>query len=265
MVENGRPEVNMTRYPRLVAILFALAAAACRSVGPAPAAPGPSPTSVPAAAAVPARAEVRIPEAIRWVRDSAEHRAVFLEVYRQATARVEEEAPSLAPGTWAVVLDADETVLDNSAYEVERVERRLPFDAKSWHAWTARREAPALPGAAAFLEKVRSLGGKIAIVTNRAESECPDTEADFRDHGLAYDVMLCKPAGVDDKNPRFEALAKGTTGAGLPPLHIVAFLGDNILDFPGLSQAIATQGDDPFAPFGVRYFILPNPMYGSWH
>ena len=214
----------------------------------------------------PPRRPLRLPEAIRWVRDSAEHRAIYLQVYRQATERVEREAARHPAGTWGVVLDADETVIDNSPYEIERIEQRLPFNSASWHEWTERRAAVPLPGAAAFLARVHELGGKIAIVTNRAASECPDTEANFRADGLPFDVMLCKPAGgPSDKNPRFEAVAHGTTPAGLPPLTIVAFLGDNIFDFPGLSQAIAQQGDDAFAQFGKEFFVLPNPMYGSWH
>jgi predicted secreted acid phosphatase len=60
-------------------------------------------------------------------------------------------------------------------------------------------------------------------------------------------------------------VAQGTTPAGLPPLEIVAFVGDNILDFPGLSQAIMKKGDEAFADFGVRFFVLPNPIYGSWN
>ena len=44
----------------------------------------------------------------------------------------------------------------------------------------------------------------------------------------------------------------------------MAFVGDNIQDFPGLSQAIRKQGDEAFADFGARFFVLPNPMYGSW-
>jgi 5'-nucleotidase (lipoprotein e(P4) family) len=258
----------MTRHWPLVFLIAV--AAACRSAAPvappsAMSAPVPSPAVAAAPQPSPTPAPVRIPEAIRWVRDSAEHRAIFLQVYREATERVEHEAAERTPGTWAVVLDADETVIDNSAYEVECVEGRLPFDAKGWQEWTTRREAVPLPGAAAFLARVHDLGGKIAIVTNRNQSACPDTEAVFRAHDLPFDVMLCKPdAGPSDKNPRFEAVAHGTTPAGLPPLDIVAFLGDNIFDFPGLSQAIVKQGDDSFAQFGVRFFVLPNPMYGSW-
>jgi 5'-nucleotidase (lipoprotein e(P4) family) len=247
-----------SRWP----VVLVLAVAACRSAAPAapPKAPSAAP-AVPGAAAAP----FRPPAAIRWARDSAEHRALFLQVYRAATAEVEREAAGRAAGSWAVVLDADETVLDNSLYELERAEAGTPFGSETWHAWTARRQATPLPGVEAFLSRVRALGGRIAIVTNRSASECPDTEAVFQAHHLAYDVMLCKPdGGPSDKNPRFEAVAKGTTPAGLPPFEIVAFVGDNVNDFPGQSQAIRELGDDAFAPFGARFFVLPNPMYGSW-
>ena len=246
---------------RRVLLLLCFAAAACRSAAPLPPTTAPSPAAV----ARPGEPAFRVPEAIRWTRESAEHRALFLQVYRSATAHVEREGAARAPGTWAVVLDGDETVIDNSRYQLERAQAGKGFDAESWREWCARREATPLPGAAAFLSHVRALGGRIAIVTNRTAAECPDTEAVFRAHGLAYDAMLCKPdGGSSDKRPRFEAVAGGTTPAGLPPLDVVAFVGDNVRDFPGLSQAMRTQGDEVFAPFGTRYFVLPNPMYGSW-
>jgi 5'-nucleotidase (lipoprotein e(P4) family) len=202
---------------------------------------------------------------VRWVRDSAEHRALFLQTYRAATAHVEREAATRTPGTWAVVVDADETILDNTLYQVERERRGLGFTRESWRAWTERREAVPLPGAAAFLARVRALGGRIAIVTNRRESECPDTEAVLQVHDLFYDVILCRPnEGPGDKNARFDAVRRGTTPAGLPPLDLVAVLGDNIRDFPGQSQALRGEGDEAFADFGARFFVVPNPMYGSW-
>jgi 5'-nucleotidase (lipoprotein e(P4) family) len=248
-----------SRWP--LALVLAVTAA-CRSA--APTVPPPAP-SAPVAAPARAPGGFRAPEAIRWARDSAEHRALFLQVYRAASAHVEREAATRAPGSWAVVLDADETVIDNSLYQLERARAGLPFDSASWKAWCARREAVPLPGASAFLARVRALGGKTAIVTNRTAAECPDTEAVFRAHGLAYDAMLCKAdAGSSDKNPRFEAVARGTTPAGLPPLELVAVVGDNILDFPGRSQGLREQGDEAFADFGARFFVLPNPMYGSW-
>ena len=206
-----------------------------------------------------------LPNDLAWVSSAAEYHAAVMQAYRAATARVEREAAGRAPGTWAVSLDADETVISNLRYQIERGRQGLGYTSESWNAWVRRREATPLPGAAAFLARVRALGGRIAIVTNRLGSECPDTEAVFRTHALVFDVMLCRPDGTpSDKNPRFAAVASGRAFGTTAPLAVVAFVGDNILDFPGLSQAIRREGDDAFADFGVRFFLVPNPMYGSW-
>ncbi len=244
---------------RSVLILFFVASAACHT-NPSGAPPIAAPTP-PQAATAPAPD----PDSIRWVRDAAEYRATLLQVYRQATTRVEAEAVRYVPGAWAVVLDADETVISNVAYQIERAREGKAYSPESWHTWVRRREATPLPGAAAFLERVRALGGRIAIVTNRLQSECADTETLFKAHALPYDAMLCRPdGGSSDKNPRFDAVAAGRTPAGSSPLAIVAFIGDNIVDFPGLSQVAVRQNPNALEPFGARFFILPNPMYGSW-
>ena len=80
---------------------------ACRSAAPAASPRVPVPPA-PAVAGKPAPSSLST--FIRWTRDSAEHRALFLQVYRAATALVESAAAARAPGTWGVVLDADETV-----------------------------------------------------------------------------------------------------------------------------------------------------------
>jgi 5'-nucleotidase (lipoprotein e(P4) family) len=219
---------------------------------------------VPAASATPPGATgTALPEAIRWVQRSAEYQAGIIQTYKAATARVEQQAPTHAAGSWAVVLDADETVISNLQYQIERV--GLGYSPETWAAWVRRREATPLPAAARFLSRVRELNGRIAIVTNRLESECADTAALFRGNALVFDAMLCRPdGGPSDKNPRFEAVAAGKSAAGSTPLEIVAFIGDNILDFPKASQALRQQGESAFSEFGSRYFVLPNPMYGSW-
>lgn len=188
------------RSRALPLLLLVLVSAGCASSG-AP----PVPRTTPAATST--AAPSADPEAIRWIRDSAEYHAALYQVYRVATARVDAAARGRQPGTWAVVLDADETVISNVQYQIERTRQGLGFTPESWNAWVKRREATPLPGASAFLARVRSLGGKIAIVTNRLVSECEDTEAVFRAHTLVYDVMLCRPdAGPSDKNPRFAAV-----------------------------------------------------------
>lgn len=205
------------------------------------------------------------PDSIRWVRHAAEYPAAVLQTYRVVTAHVEREAATRTAGAWAVVLDADETIISNLTYQAERAKAGLGYSTESWAAWVKRREATPLPGAQAFLARVRALGGKIAIVTNRLGSECEDTAAVFAREALVYDAMLCRPNGSpSDKNPRFEAVRTGKTAASATPLDVVAFVGDNIQDFPGLSQKVKEAGEAGFAAFGTRFFVVPNPMYGSW-
>jgi predicted secreted acid phosphatase len=103
----------------------------------------------------------------------------------------------------------------------------------------------------------------VAIVTNRADSLCAPTRANLQSAGIEADIVLCQPGGESDKNPRFRRIQTGNAAAGIAALNVVAWFGDNILDFPNMSQA-ARNDARALDEFGRRYFILPNPMYGSW-
>ncbi len=202
-------------------------------------------------------------KAIRWARRSAEHRASLIQTYRFASEALAAAVTDREPGTWAVALDADETVIDNSLYQKERAVVGEDYSSETWHEWVKRREAVPLPGALVFLHSARQLGGKIAIVTNRKQKECEDTEAVFRAHSIPFDVILCRR---DDhrKETRWRKVEEGKASADLPPLDIVMWIGDNIEDFPGLDQEIRREPEAAFERFGIEFFVLPNPMYGSW-
>ena len=206
-----------------------------------------------------------IPASVRWFRASAERRASYLQSYRLATSVLERRAAGLTAGTWAVILDADETVLDNSPYQQELARLRTTFDAATWNAWVMRGAAAALAGAPEFTRRVRELGGRVVIVTNREQAQCDATRANLQRVGIAADAVLCKTDPSNSfKDARFEAVAAGTAPSTLPALRVVMWVGDNIQDFPRLRQDVRTQGDSVFAEFGDRFFVLPNPMYGSW-
>lgn len=205
----------------------------------------------------------KLPRDVHWVRNSAEYRAAVLSTYAQATRRLEELVQGREAGTWAVALDADETVISNSLYQKELADAGVSHSRKRWNVWVARREASPLPGARGFLERVHALGGKIAIVTNRAQSNCAHTEENFRSERLPFDVILCRKVS-GEKEPRWERVEQGTTHAGLPPLVILLWLGDNIRDFPGWRQKNRFDPEDAYVDFGRKYFLFPNPMYGSW-
>lgn len=205
-----------------------------------------------------------LPPAIHWSRNAAEHSAVFRQTYRLAAERLRGMAAGRAAGSWGVIMDADETVLDNSTYQKERAAQGEGFTAESWDAWVRRIEATALPGASEFIAGVRAQGGRVAIVTNRTDAVCPETRENFVRAGIVVDVVLCRPPESGDKNPRFRAVQDGTTGSGLEPLEVLMYVGDNIQDFPGQRQELRMMAAPSYAAFGDRYIILPNPMYGSW-
>jgi 5'-nucleotidase (lipoprotein e(P4) family) len=224
------------------------------------------PSAAPAPAAR-APAAGQLPKEIHWTRTSAERDGIFLQVYRGATEQVTRMAAGLASGSWAVILDADETVLDNSELYRDRAAGQLaapPYDDAAFTAWGRQARAPALPGSAEFIAHVQRLGGRVVIVTNRVAVLCDPTRENLARIGIMVDAVLCRPPDTGDKNPRYEAVQRGTTGTGLPPLNVLAWVGDNIQDFPRLRQDVRDRGADAFADFGLRYFLLPNPMYGSW-
>lgn len=237
---------------RTVALLFLVTAAGC-----APLAPSVAPPAAPPAAAP------EVPLEVRWVRRSAEHAAVYLQTYRAAGRHLEAVADTLTAADWAVVLDADETVLDNSLYQRERAEQGLGYTPASWNAWVRREAAPALPGAVQFVDLVHGLGGRVVIVTNREDAVCGPTRSNLVAVGIVAESVLCQVGGEDDKNARFERVEAGGL-PGLPPLRIVMWLGDNIQDFPDLTQEVRLQGAAAFDRFGQAYWVFPNPMYGSW-
>ena len=251
-VEAERPQpspMTSNRRPCLAGVLLAALSVVACATPPGPETPAPT-----------ARED---PLAIHWARTAAEHRAVYEQTFRWIGERVAVQAQGRDRGSWVVIMDADETVLDNSEYQLRRARRGLGYTPESWNAWVREEAATALPGAVALVRRIREIGGRVAIVSKRDEEVCDPTRRNLEAVGLDVDVVLCRqhPGG---KEGRFRAVAEGGTSAGLPPLEVVAWVGDNIQDFPGGSQELRDTEPESLADFGVRFFILPNPMYGSW-
>lgn len=238
---------------------------------PAPAPASPAAPVAPATSASPATPPAArrpgggpgLGDGIKWFRTAAEYRAITTTTYRLAESAVSTAAQGRARDSWAVVLDADETVLDNSEFQRDLAAGTTPFSEDLWAAFVKKHSAIAVPGARGFLEKVKSLGGRVAIVTNRWNNLCEDTKENFRLQQLPFDVILCR---IDngDKNPRFASVASGVAFGDNKAREVLAFVGDNILDIPTQKQSLRDAPDAAFDLFGKLYFVLPNPMYGSW-
>lgn len=202
--------------------------------------------------------------ALRWFHVSAERRAAYEQVFRQATDRVAAQARSRPKGSWAVVADLDETLLDNSKAEcADQVQGVTTHDPDRWTQWVLSEKADAVPGAAAFAAAVHKLGGRLIVVSNREDvPHRAATASNLAKVGIHVDVLLLAKDRTDlDKNSRFRLIEEvGVASARLPAQKVLAYIGDNIKDFPYLSQVdIGDAGQ-----FGTRYFLLPNPVYGSW-
>jgi 5'-nucleotidase (lipoprotein e(P4) family) len=211
-------------------------------------------------AAATARAQTGHPE-IKWVRDSREYATLARQTFVLALTAVEREARAVPRGTaWAVVMDVDETVLDNSVYQLERAAYAQPFDTASWNAWVRRAEAGAVPGAREFIAAVRAAGGRLALVSGREESTVEATRRNLAALGMTQEgdlVCLRDAAATRTKRTRRTEIRTGSGPcAWETPVRIVTYVGDAMGDFP--------DADEEPGAFGVRYFLLPNPMYGTW-
>jgi acid phosphatase len=203
---------------------------------------------------------------VKYVRDSEEYATLARQIYRLATEAVDRAARTMGAAPWAVVLDVDETSLDNSVYELERLAYGQPFEALSWNVWVSRRGAAAVPGAPAFVQHVRQAGGRVVYITNREAALDAATRDNMRAVALWTDAdRLCaQKDSTHTKAQRRRELIAGQgdcSWAGMP-MRAPVFVGDQLGDFPEASERIPDTGTD--AAFGRTCFLLPNPMYGTW-
>ncbi len=212
---------------------------------------------------------------IKYVRDSEEHAALTREVYRLASDAAASLSRGLSPRQWAVVLDVDETALDNSVYQLERAAYGIPFDQPSWRAWVKREQASAVPGVKSFIDTVRGLQGRVAWVTDREASADKNTDltdatrANLKSAGLwdAEDLLCLRKES--SKIDRRRQLFSGTGPCSWPtgtakPIRVLLFVGDQMGDFPAADERLTDPSEPWDTEFGRHFFLLPNPMYGPW-
>lgn len=193
-----------------------------------------------------------------WVANSSEWRAEAEQVFADAERYISVVAQNREDGTWGVILDLDETVLNNVTYQVERDLSETSYSPETWYAWTQREEATLVPGAASFIEFVNARGGHIAFVTNRRDTEQLATERNLAALGLKrsedFQVFLTRalPNAPGDKEARFALVPIMLDAQGYPDVEIVAYVGDNKGDKP------STAGDWEF------FCIDQGAMYGEY-
>ena len=210
--------------------------------------------------------------ALLWMQKSAEYRALAYQAYNiarwQLDADFEKKNLKKLPKPErkkprAVMVDIDETVLDNSPANAFLVKNRRPFNTTDWYAWGEMRKAKPIPGAVDFLNYANSRNVRIFFVSNRDEVQKQATIDNLKSAGFANvsaeNVLLRN--GDSSKEPRRQQI--------LAKYRIVFSMGDNLDDhsvaFENRSVADRFADVDKAKDlFGKKYILLPNAMYGTW-
>ncbi|MBC8026856.1 MAG: endonuclease/exonuclease/phosphatase family protein [Steroidobacteraceae bacterium] len=221
-----------------------------------------------------------------WMQTAPEYRALSEQIYRLATQKILAPAPgsaaveqstftaeALAKLPTAVVLDLDETVLDNSVYQAQRIRAHEEYDSASWGEWVAAGKADLVPGAREFLDAARRVGHTIFFITNRdcktpaptATDPCPAKTATLRNLVTLGVDLAPDPAKLLIRGEKPEWVSGKTTRRAYIAANyrIVALVGDDLGDFVD-PRTFAGDRDRLSPRFGETWFLLPNPIYGSW-
>lgn len=199
-----------------------------------------------------------------FVQLSAEYKAQCYQAYNAASMSLIQKTAGNQIAKPAVVLDLDETVLDNSPYAGFQIESGLPYSPKSWKEWTAKANAATIPGAKEFLKLADSLGVTLFYVSNRRVEELESTRQNMKDLGLpqiADSNFLLRDDASEKESRRNKITEKG--------YEVLLFCGDQLGDFHQYwdeadNPERSKRAEEQKHKFGRDYIILPNPVYGIW-
>ncbi len=210
------------------------------------------------------RAQIHLLGGTLFTQVSAEYRALCYQAFELGKMRLQEELRN-NPKNPAVVLDLDETVLDNSPYTAWQVVNDQPFDPKTWDDWVKLAEAPAVPGALDFLNFADSLNVTLFYVSNRDSAQLSPTMRNMAALGIPQidqAHFLLKTNTGDKEKRRQRIIADG--------YDILFFVGDNLGDYRSDYDKPATNvqrnqfADSCRSDFGKNFIVLPNTTYGTW-
>ncbi|MEE2692998.1 MAG: HAD family acid phosphatase [Pseudomonadota bacterium] len=252
---------------RIILAALAAATAGCAT------APAPAPeTAVP---------QSDLLNAALWMQGAVEYKAAALGVYALARIRLDE---ALADRKWtaapnrqgagyeklppAVIVDADETVLDNSAYQAMLARDYVEFSGPTWGAFVDSETARAVPGALEFARYAASKGVTIFYITNRDAVGEEATRANLK--ALGFPVSDDKDTiFTQGEREEWKPSAKGVRVAEAARGHrILLMIGDNLGDFTDDYKGTPAERLSVYernrAHWGKDWLVVPNPAYGSW-
>lgn len=220
------------------------------------------------AASPPCNPGLALVNAALWAQSSAEYRASTMQTYANARKALDAALATGGDKPPAIVLDLDETAIQNSAFEALMIKQGKTYDADAWSRWVSESAATAIPGAAEFLAYARSRGVTPFYITNRKADEEPATRRNLEKLGYPLDpnedTLLTKGErqewSTSDKSARRDYVASR--------YRVLLVFGDDLNDFINAQGKTSEERLDLFrtnaSNWGTKWFILPNATYGTW-
>lgn len=201
--------------------------------------------------------------AVLWQQESGEVKALRYQAYNSAKLYIDKLVSGGLKGDEAVVMDIDETVLDNIPHVSRLLYNNMNSSGDFWDEWVLAAMADEVEGAVEFIQYAQNNGVEVFLVSNRVEETLLDaTEENLKSVNLDIpreNILLMTE--TSDKVPRFNTVKESH--------NIVMYVGDNLTDFPDdyykksnqdRSNVVVENKDN----FGTLYVILPNPTYGDF-
>lgn len=218
--------------------------------------------------------------ALAWMQNSAEYRLLAEQTYRLALVQLHIAAKDPA---WcadevqfreggfeskppAVILDLDETVLDNSAYNARMMLEGMRFTNESWTAWCNEEKATLIPGAMDFIRGAEGMGVALFYVTNRDDPVRKATVANLKALGIEASEENVLTKNPDEGRGDDKVSRRGMVAASH---RIVMLVGDSMSDLcSGMDEKDQSKRNQTAgaktAMLGSRWIMMPNPVYGGW-
>ncbi len=218
--------------------------------------------------------------AVLWTQRSVEFKGNAMTVYALAKIRLDQ---ALADKKWtaapveqkgdfanlppAVVLDVDETVLDNSAYQVWNIKAGTSFNLKTWNEFCDAKISRAIPGSVEFTKYAESKGVKVFYVSNRDATVEKSTRENMEK--LGYPMGGNVDTFLMQNEQKEWGSKKGVRRAFIAKdYRILLEFGDNFGDFDDRYSSSEADRVKFFEEnkerWGREWLVIANPTYGSF-
>lgn len=198
-----------------------------------------------------------------WQQTSGELTALSYQAYNLAKVRIHSELKKPSKKPRAIIVDVDETVLDNSPYQGKLLKENSTYNKESWNKWIEVKAAPAIAGAVDLLNFAAKNDIKTFYITNRSMVNFEATYENLLNEGfpISKEQLMPKPTSDNSKEERRLKVEE--------EYNVIMYMGDSLGDFnkefEKVEQAKRKTVVEKYRyDFGGRYIILPNPMYGEW-